>query len=268
MADSEIRKLDIERYAAGELAGPAAAALEEHLRTCAACQGYYARLRREREAFLHEHPFADLRTAGAVGESGELWYERLLKPFVVPVLRPVLVPLCVLVLLGAMIVPFVHPPLRLSTIEEGLRYKGVVAPLSYMYKRSGVIHEGGPQDQFKPGDRIQIFYSSPQEQYLTLFSVDGTGAVSFYQPDVRSAVCSIRSGTGSHLAYPVSIELDSVPGAELVVALLSDDQFDTNRIKKWVYGLDSRGDITALEKKIAQKPLGEKSTVSTLVLQR
>jgi hypothetical protein len=267
MGESCRRRLDVERYSVGEITGPAAAALEEHLHTCQSCGAYCARVKKEREEFLRVHPFADLRATGATDNSGELWYERLSRAVSQPLLRPVLIPVCVLMLVAVAIVPFVMRPEKLP-LPDDVRYKGA-ASLSYIYKRSGVVHESGPADLFRGGDLVQLFYSSKEDRNLSLFSVDTKGNVSFYQPDGRSAVCSIRSGAGSRLAYPTSIALDSASGAELVVALFSDDPFDTVQIKKWVEELKIKnGDMNALERAVNNNPPGAKSSVQTLILKK
>lgn len=264
MGESCIRRLDIERYSAGELTGPAAAALEEHIRTCASCSAYSAKVRKEREAFLRIHPFAEFNAARTEGKRTERWYEKLADALSFPALRPVLAPAVVL-LVAVAVVPFI---VRLENrqAENDIRYKGGSPGLSYIYKRDGVIHKAAPQDLFRGGDQVQVFYASGDKQYIGLFSIDSTSAVSFYQPDDHSALCSIRSGTGPQCAYPKSIELDSTPGAELVVAVFSNTPFDTNQIKRWVAGLKAAGDMTVLEKAVKNNPPVPRSSVQTLRL--
>jgi len=256
-----VQKLTVERYSAGELAGQ----VEEHLRSCPSCSAYLAGLKKEREEFLRVHPFAEFLSAHAAPIRGEQWYKKFPAIFSLPALRPVLAPALVL-LVAVVVIPFIP---RHGNEKNGsdIRYKGPEA-LSYIYKRDGVVHTGAPDDMFRSGDQVQIFYSSASDRSLSLFSIDGRGAVSFYQPDARSAVSSIRSGIGSRLAFPTSIELDSTSGAELVVAIFSDKTFDTNQIKKLVTGYNAQGDIAALEKAVKSDPPSPKSSVLTLMLKK
>lgn len=275
MGEHEIKKLEIERYAVGELDRSNAAALEEHLKACPACNGYCAQIKQEREAFLSAHPYAEIRTATLASnylKSNELWYERFFGGFALPVLRPVLIPVCLLLLVTMMAVPFMGRLMKDTTMSGNVfRYKGTrstFSPLPYIYKRNGIIYESAPGDVFRAGDKVQVFYASSADQFLTLVSIDCTGTVSFYQPDPRSAVCSIRSGVGTRLAYPSSIDLDSAPGAELVVALFSPRPFSTERIRQWVAGIYTKGNpVAELEKTVHAGP-PEGCTVKTLLLEK
>jgi hypothetical protein len=272
MDNSECRRLAIERYAAGELSSEAARAVETHLNSCTGCGARYALIQKDRGEFLRAHPFGDLRAAGAVGVSGELWYERFMHLFGVPVLRPVLIPVCMALLIGIMILPFTgnRGLVDTSSLSE-VRYKGSAKPLSYIYKRNGVVYESALNDVFVPGDKIQLFYDSRIEQYLSLFSVSIKGAVSFYHPEERSRSCSIRTGVGARLAYPVSIEVDSSTGDELVVALFSKDPFDTAQIRTLVAGIiapDAPKDCATLERAVLERLPRETCSVSTIALNR
>jgi hypothetical protein len=270
MDNSECRRLTIERYAAGELSGEAARAVETHLKSCAGCSTRYAQIQKDRGEFLRVHPFDDLRAAGAVGMSGELWYERFMHLLGVPVLRPVLIPVCIALLVGIMIIPFTGNKglIHTSSLSD-VRYKGSAGPLSYLYKRNGIVYESAPDDVFAAGDKIQLFYDSREEQYLSLFSVSLSGEVSFYHPDKNSVSGSIRTGVGNRLAWPVSIELDSSAGSELVVALYSKKPFDTAQIRQWVAGLSSPGrSLAALEKAVQGSLPAAESAVVTLMLNK
>jgi hypothetical protein len=261
MGDACVRRLDIERYSAGELTGAAAAGLEEHLRSCPSCAACLAQVQKERGEFLRAHPFAEFAASAFPVRASAPWYRRIPSFLTSPALRPVLVP-AVVVLVAVAVIPF------FPRSGDDIRYKGGES-LSYIYKREEVVHAAAPDDLFRAGDRVQVFYASAADRYLTLFSIDGGGAVSFYQPDAKAAVCSIRSGAGSKIAYPCGIELDSTAGPELVVAVFSDKPFDTNRIKKWVGGLKvKKDDLNALEKAAESNPPVKKSSVATLMLNK
>ena len=278
MGDHEFGKLDIERYSVGELPRLRAAALEAHLHGCAVCSGFYARIKQEQGLFLAAHPFSEVNPDDSIAErtarrtnGRELWYERLFDGFAVPALRPVLIPACLLVMTAMIAVPFMgHFMNNAPKPGADYRYKGSALPLQlpYIYKRNGAIYESAPDDVFQAGDRVQLFYASLSDRFLTLLSVDGCGAVSFYQPVAHSTVCSIRSGVGTRLAYPLSIDLDDAPEAELVIALFSDAAFTTDQVRLWVAGIYTKGNTMAeLEKKVRGKPpVG--CTVKTLYLKK
>ncbi|MBN2035229.1 MAG: zf-HC2 domain-containing protein [Chitinispirillaceae bacterium] len=269
MADSTCGRLAVERYATGELEGQALREFEAHLASCGSCSSYYARLSKERREFLRVHPFSEMRAIGATVKSGELWYERLLDLFPMPVLRPVLIPACVVLLVAIVIIPFTGRMDLFTIKNDAIRYKGAIEPLSYIYKRKGAIYEQSPQDTFFAGDRIQIFYGSRTEQYCALFSVDAKGTLSFYHPEARSSVCSIRTGVGARLAYPVSIELDSLPGRELVVALFSEKPLDQGTVRQWVASFgQEKIDLSVMERSLKQNlPFGA-GPVATLMLEK
>jgi hypothetical protein len=151
------------------------------------------------------------------------------------------------------------------------RYKGAQSAFSslpYIYKRNGIVYESAAGDLLQAGDKVQIFYASAVDRFFTLVSIDSTGAVSFYQPDARKSVCSIRSGVGTRLAYPLSIDLDDTPGAELVAAFFSEPAFTTDQIKKWAAGVYIKGQSMAeLEKTVHDKPPSG-GTVMTLLLRK
>jgi hypothetical protein len=252
---------------AGELTGSAKTHLEEHLGTCAACSAYLAQLRVAQEKFLQEHPFGSLHWVAERREHVP-WFTRLTSALAVPVLRPVLIPLCLLMFAVVLIIPFMGKVQRENSGPDRA-YKGQ-STLSYIYKRSGLVHESAPSDTFFAGDAIQIFYSSKTEQYVSLFSIDSRGAVSLYQPDEHAANCSIRTGAGTKLAYPKSIVLDASHGCELVVALITAEPIATAQVKRWLGEVTAKsgGDMHRLELEIRAKHLGVQGSVSTLLLRK
>lgn len=274
MDDHRIKKLEIERYAVDELDRIGTVALEKHLKDCEACNGYYTQIKQERESFLSAHPYTEISPetlASRYVKSGELWYERFFGSIALPVLRPVLIPACLILLVTMMAVPFMGRYMKDTTLGgKEFTYKGTASQpqLPYIYKRNGTIYESAAGDVLQAGDKVQIFYASATDWFLTLLSIDSTGAVSFYQPDARKSVCSIRSGVGTRLAYPLSIDLDDTPGAELVAAIFSEDAFTTDQIKQWAASVYVKGQaMTDLEKTVHDKVPGE-STVRTLLLKK
>ena len=119
------------------------------------------------------------------------------------------------------------------------------------------------------GDRVQVFYSSDREQYVSLLSIDETGVVSFYHPDQSSENCSVLTRRGEGIAFEGSILFDIVSGNELVVAVFSESPLKTEDVKRWMaanYASDS--DLQSLSKKIEVKSLAKKATIQMLLLKK
>ncbi|MCU0609258.1 MAG: hypothetical protein MUF22_05780 [Chitinispirillaceae bacterium] len=183
----------------------------------------------------------------------------------VPVLRPVLIPLSIFFLLIIATFPFIAPLLVKNKTAPLITIPTV---LTYIYKREGIIREAAAGDLFRQGDRIQVFYPSPEQHFLALFSVDKNGTVLFYRPDTRTDTCSILAGVGSRLAYPVSVVVDSVPGPRLVVALFSAQPLTTVQIRGFVAGFAMTGqaEALALQEKMEREASLSQGSVAMLVL--
>jgi len=225
---AEHGKLDIERYFGGEAGEKSAVLVREHCRTCASCAAYLAKLESDRAAFLLRRPFAAFaRGRGAALK--DAWYRRMLQS----IMRPALVPAFATVLLALVALPIVRPYLEGRRAAVGaIAYKGDQT-LSFVYQRNGTFMPGNPADTFIAGDRIQVLYAAPSAGHIALFSIDGSGAVSFYQPDARAEYCTVPTAAGADLAFPSSIVLDSAHGQELVIAMFSPRPVAAAVITDW-----------------------------------
>jgi hypothetical protein len=80
---------------------------------------------------------------------------------------------------------------------------------------------------------VQLTFPLSQRKFVSMFSIDSRGTVSFYQPDSLAANCSIATGPGPSVSYPASIILDATPGAELVVILISSESLTRDNVAAW-----------------------------------
>jgi hypothetical protein len=252
-------QLEIRKYSAGELDKTRSEKLENHFRECVDCKSFYETLHRENEEFLNEHPFTSIFIPEKAPES-ESWFEKILSPLT----RPVLIPVSIVLLLFAVVVPFWS--IFYKDTHQDITYKGKPV-LSFIYKRDGVVKEGSQEILFRSGDQLQIIYNSQKEQYVCLFSIDVNQNVSFYKPDPSSPLCSVPTGKGSSLYYPESIQLDNSPGAELIIAVFSPAPLMTSYIEKTMRSLFERGkDLQSLRSIIdTGTVLNRCSTASLLI---
>jgi len=259
MKHSEPLKLDIELYFAEELSKEDASSLECHLQQCPVCHDYLQTLRRERNEFLADHPFSELK----IEKSQSPWFQKLLDILT----RPALYPVYGLLLIVAITVPVLFFGNR-AQISDEIRYKGT-AGLTFFFQRDGVIHEGDKRKQYRGGDQIQILYNSTKEQFAALISIDSRGQISFYHPQQNSDFCSEKTTAGAGLTFPGSIILDDSEGSELIILLLSDKPLPVKTVRTWISELyEEFPQISELEKVIVKKKLKPVSQAFTLLLHK
>lgn len=262
MKHSEPLKFDIERYFAGELDKKDASVLESHLEQCQSCNSYLQILRRERNEFLADHPFSSAKFVQRE-VSVKILFDRLCNVL----LKPSLVPVYSMLLLVAVLVPVLMVQNN-KKISDDIRFKGKAA-LSFVYKRDGIICEGDLNGVYRANDQVQIRYNSSHEQFVTLLSVDSKGVISFYHPDQKSSLCSIKSDVGSDLTFPGSIVFDDSQGAELIIMLYSDTPLETKFVEQKISELYRQyTDLSMLDKKISQKKIKAVTQISTLLLKK
>ena len=166
MKHSEPLKLDIELYFAEELSRRCFFS-ESHLQQCPVCHDYLQTLRRERNEFLADHPFSELK----IEKSQSPWFQKLLDILT----RPALYPVYGLLLIVAITVPVLFFGNR-AQISDEIRYKGT-AGLTFFFQRDGVIHEGDKRKHYWGGDQIQILTITKSS--LQPLSVSTPGQISF-----------------------------------------------------------------------------------------
>lgn len=263
MKHSEPLKFDIERYFAGELDGKESSALEQHFQECAVCNTYLQTLRRERNEFLSDHPFTAFKKENLKTVTTAPWYNRLLDTLA----KPALIPVYGLLLVFTVLVPvFVNR--QSEHMHYGTGFKGA-SPLSFIYKRDGVVYDGDISGTYHENDQIQIRYSSSKDQFVSLLSIDSKGVVSFYHPEESSVFCSVKSGTGLELTFPGSIYFDDSKGNELIVVLFSEEPLRTEEVSRWISQLYIKYQgISELERAVVKEKFRTISRVSTLLLKK
>ena len=237
------RRLDIERYIGGELTTEQADELLSHCDSCSDCGSYLAQLQAERTDFLHKHPFSSFTRAHAPLVALP-WYRTIS----IGTLRPVLATAGVALLVTLTVLPLMNGRNRRS--PEPVRFKGAPS-LTFIYQREGATSQGSVSMRFRAGDRIQVTCPPVHYSFVSLFSVDTRGTVSFYHPDYQAPYCSIPLTGGGPTVFPGSIELDDSPGAELVIALFSKDKLLTRAVEEWIRRLFTEvSDIESLQKRL------------------
>jgi len=263
------RRLDIERLFAGEMDEINSGELKEHLAGCAVCGSYHESLRREREQFLKMHPFT------AAGKIRNIYFKPeplsgKIRRFIESATRPALIPAYGFILILAIITPVLLSRMTAGRQDaDTVTYKGGRI-LSFICDRDGQVHEGDPSALYYAGDKIQILYNSDKDRFLTLFSVDNGGSVSFYQPDPKDRNCSIASGKGASLTYPSSIRLDSALGAELIIALFTPGPVAADEIRAWIEPFVNApaADIKTILVKIRKHPFSPETIMASLILRK
>lgn len=183
--DQCVSDLTIDLRNAGELEAGEGTALERHLAGCAACRARAAEIDASLGANLPGLPVALPRWRRWQGPA---------------------IGLCALAAAAALALVVVRrPPV------ERTRTKGGLSARLYIGS-AGAVRLAGPREEVRPGDRLQVLYTSSAPAYLALLSRDGGGRTSVYFPlDPRAA---FRAEPGGDVSLPSSTVLDDVLGRE------------------------------------------------------
>lgn len=210
MTCKEYESLTLLSYLSGDLPTDRGAAVEEHLKRCAACSGYIAAMERERDGFLEAYP-----DAPSVKNVRRRMYrfQRY-----TPLLSAAAV---LIIVLGA------GALLTRRLPETTWRTKGNVALTLYVSDSSGQasVREGMV---FYPGERIQFTYSCGKERYFILASLDEAGKLSVFYPTTGDS--SLLLEPGSDLPLPHSIRLDDYIGRERYFAVFSEEPLSVETV--------------------------------------
>ncbi len=210
----------IEKYFTGELESSDSDELESHIQSCSECREYYESLKERKRQFHCIHPFGSF--IDAVKQRSTHFYIRLFDTIMQPALRPVY---------AMVLVIFIAVPFYISyKSRDRVRMKGG-EDISFIYRRNGTVHKSYETEFFYENDEIQVVYTSPDTQYISLLSIDSRGNLSFYHPDIKSRWSSIKTGIGAGLYYPGSIVLDDTPGKELIIAVFTPKPVLTETVK-------------------------------------
>lgn len=262
MTHTEPQRLLIEKLVVHEIDGEKADSLRAHFDECSVCAAYYQSLCKEQETFLRIYPFEALNVSSKTAETVSWW--KKVTDFIA---RPVLVPVYATLLLCAFVTPIVFKSYFGENGTE-FQYKGNSA-LTFAYQRDGSTIPGSNEYRIKSGDKVQIYYSSESNQFVSLLSVDGSGTVSFYHPDLNSEYCSVLTNAGSQIAFPGSIEFDEVESDELVVLIFSDIPLKTDELQKWISEqFSAKKSLKSLSDDLKSKHFSKKTRIQTILLKR
>jgi hypothetical protein len=90
-------------------------------------------------------------------------------------------------------------------------------PFELYIRHGDTIRKAGDHELVHPGDQLQFSYTSTEDGYVGVLSLDGAGVSNVYFPD--GARMAWRASAGREQLLPASTILDDVPGHELVHAL-------------------------------------------------
>lgn len=202
--------LALDRLFAGELAGVARKAADDHLRGCERCRHKRAEMAAEREAFLGLRPQPEpamrpLRRRGLPARPG----------------------LAAVMALAAALAAFVLLVARRGP-EEGVRRKGG-EQVGFLVERGGAAERRSPSAVLHPGDRVRFTYTVLRDAHLAIYGLDASGVASVYFPASERAE---RVRAGAETVANTAVELDGVLGSERIFALFCDAGFAVEPFRK------------------------------------
>ncbi|MFT3916642.1 MAG: DUF4384 domain-containing protein [Anaeromyxobacteraceae bacterium] len=190
--------LHLDRWLAGALPAPEAAALAAHVEGCARCGDAVAELRAARA-----DPLPPLRAPAAVAGPAPAPPRR----------RGALVPAAAAALAAAAAVLLVVGP---GPVE---RTKGGAVALGMWVQHGGEVRRAGPGEAVAPGDAVRFSVTTPWPAYVAVLSVDAAGRASVYYPDGATAA---PVAPGTDVALPLATRLDGTAGPERIVGLFCE----------------------------------------------
>ncbi len=247
--------IELDRFMAGELTGEAGDRIRAHLDECESCAARYERLLAQRDAFFEAHP--ELEPTGVTAEP---LGQRLLRWIAAPWIAPAALTATFAGLLLLYMLPTLVPGPGGGSgdglaVERGhqageagqrVRLKAGFGVSFDVMTEAGQVEPGVPGGMYRPGDRIQLRYTSPHRAYVLVVSLDSRGGVTvFYDHEGHSM--AIEPGVGRPL--PGSILLDDAQGPERVFACFSEGPLPTDVV---LTGLaealrEAKGDPVAVE---------------------
>ncbi len=255
------KKLAVQKHFTGELSSSESAQLKIHLQKCIECKQHLASLEEKQQKFHNLHPFGLFLDAAKVRSTP--WYITLYQAFQKPALRP----LYAMVLIFCIALPVY---INYFNNSSGIRTKGQET-ISYVFRHDSAIYEGDNSDTFQANDEIQILYTATSSKYISLFSIDAEGYLSFYHPEINSLWSSIEvKSKNKNEHYPCSILLDDSPGNELVIAVFTSKPLLVETVKKKVGKIVSKKPINLheIKKNVEARDLFKKGNVQTLILNK
>ena len=194
-----VSELAVDRLIAGEITGEDAAAMRDHLATCARCAPLYADAEAVQRAFAADRPPLALpppvvrRRTAVLASAGAA----LAAAFAVVIAWP-----------------------RATT--TGTRTKGA-AIVGFFVAHGSDVRRGAVREVVTPGDRIELATTTTEPGWFAAVSDDATGARSIY-------VAPQPIAAGQERIVPGAIELDAMLGAETVTGVFCAHAFDAHAI--------------------------------------
>lgn len=112
--------------------------------------------------------------------------------------------------------------------REITRVKGG-EPALFLYRKSGQGAEAlGPDKSARGGDLIQVYYQAAGRKYGAIYSLDGTGKVTWHLPE--SGHAAVRLDAAGIVPLPSAFELDDAPGGEHFHFLAADHPFNPDSV--------------------------------------
>jgi uncharacterized protein DUF4384/putative zinc finger protein len=227
--------LSLDRWLAGELTPAEARAWEDHLASCASCQGRRAALLEARHRFAREAPpFASLAAAaqaappsGPAPRSGLVPRSRRTPPLAW------LAGGCGLAA-AALIALAIGEPWRTPSDGPGTfgtRTKGGPASLGWVVRRGERVFAGRPEQRLRPGDAVRFTITVREPVFVAVIGLDASGKANVYYPEAGQLA---RLEAGSDQPLPAAIELDATPGDERLYAVFCESAVPIARVTEAV----------------------------------
>lgn len=232
-------ELALDELVAGVTTDRARAAVS-HLEECTRCSERVAMLRRSNDEFLQRFPAAKDLPRRAVIELGQANAG-------VRAWRRWLWPMGAAALAAALFAVVLIPAVNDETTDAGVRVKGG-SIVDVAVARDGNFSPFSDQ-RLREGDRLAFRYTTTK-RFLMVVSLEASGRVFVVLPAEGSASMPIDPGVRRRLEN--GVQLDDYPGAERLIALLSDTPLDAAEVQKRV--TDAYNGLMAPERETLEIP--------------
>ncbi|MBW8890034.1 MAG: hypothetical protein JF616_19945 [Fibrobacteres bacterium] len=116
--------------------------------------------------------------------------------------------------------------------REATRIKGEGFRIGYLLKRGASILPAKSGGWYRPGDRLQAFYSADRSGFIRFFSLDANGRIGC----LSCAGADSISPAGQDKTFPFALELDADPADEALVGIWTPSPSDTLALEAWLRG--------------------------------
>ncbi len=253
----------LQRYALDELVGEERESVAIHVAACARCRGQMATLDDFRDDFLSQRPFASAEAEVAervmfLPDEPEIEVHQPSWSWLRVAMAATLAGAAAL----ATVLVFL-PPLMGDVPEPYDGLKGTTA-LGAALLRDGEVQRIEGSMAVRPGDEIQFRVDTGTYDHVMVLGMDGTGAVSVYQPLGGGHSVAVDPGAGRTLSP--ALKLDDAPGPEVYVALFTDDPVASQDAEALVRGWAGEHGARGLAVEAPQTALG--GAVEVLLLDK